>query len=74
MSLYIAPQNYKGTVAIAICDRCGFKMRYGDLEKDPNNGLRVCNKCSDLRDPYRLPARRTENISLQHPRPDEVLE
>jgi hypothetical protein len=30
----------------------------------------VCDKDRDQFDPYRLPARRTENISLRFPRPD----
>jgi hypothetical protein len=39
---------------------------------DPNfPGLKVCNRgCADQKDPYRLPARKTERIALQFPRPD----
>ena len=74
MSLYLAPKVVRGTVAIAICDRCGMKLYNGDLVKDPNNGLRVCVDCKDDFDPYRLPARRTENVALDRPRPDEELE
>jgi hypothetical protein len=63
-------------VAIAICDRCRMKRAYTDLVSDPNStGLRVCIfGCVDKYDPYRLPARTTEDISLRHPRPDEPLE
>lgn len=39
---------------------------------DPNfPGLKVCQQgCADEKDPYRLPARKTERITLQFPRPD----
>jgi hypothetical protein len=39
---------------------------------DPNlPGLKVCQQgCADQLDPYRLPARKTEKITLQYPRPD----
>ncbi len=39
---------------------------------DPNfAGLRVCDQgCADQKDPYRLPARKTERINLRFPRPD----
>ena len=42
---------------------------------DPNfPGLKVCNRgCADEKDPYRLPARKTERITLQYPRPDESV-
>lgn len=63
-------------IAIAICDRCRMKRAYTDLRSDPDNpGLRVCIfGCMDGFDPYKLPARATEDISLRHPRPDEPLE
>lgn len=73
MGLYL-PVNLKGTAAIAICNRCRMKIQYDALTKDPNNGNYYCPGCVDLYDPYRLPARQTENISLQHPRPDTELE
>jgi hypothetical protein len=38
---------------------------------DPNfPGMRVCKDDLDKFDPWRLPARQTENISLRFPRPD----
>lgn len=73
MSRYL---NTRGNahVAIAICGRCSTKVSYDDLGPDPNNrGLLVCDGCRDVFDPYRLPPRRTENISLTHPRPDTPL-
>ncbi len=73
MSLYL-PINANGSVSIAVCGRCNTKMQYDDLTQDPNNKLWVCKACCDVLDPYRLPARKTENISLQHPRPDDAIE
>ena len=70
MALYLPVSNVKNSMAIAICSRCQRKMYYGDLLKDPNNGLLVCKDDVDAYDPWRLPARTTENIALQHPRPD----
>jgi hypothetical protein len=63
-----------GNLAIAICQRCQRKFAYGDLKKDPNNGLRVCVDCLDIFDPWRLPPRRTEKIALRYPRPDVPLD
>jgi len=64
-------------LSIAICDRCKMKRAYSDIRPDGNiPGIRVCgNGCSDQFDPYRLPARPSEKISLRFPRPDaEVAE
>lgn len=59
-------------LSIAICDRCKMKRAYSDLRPDGNiPGLKVCGEgCSDQFDPYRLPARQPEKISLRYPRPD----
>jgi hypothetical protein len=65
----------KSTLAIAICGRCSRKFPYDELMPDPNYpGLRVCKDDLDEYDPYRLPARQTENITLRFPRPDVPLE
>lgn len=72
MSLYL-PVKTRGTVAIAICPRCQRKVCYDDLRKDPNNSNYYCGECVDVLDPWRLPARQTENITLDHPRKDEEL-
>lgn len=60
------------SLAIAVCDRCKMKRAYVSLQPDINfPGLRVCDRgCADKKDPYRLPARQTERINLQFPRPD----
>jgi hypothetical protein len=62
-------------LSIAICDRCKNKRAYTDIVDDGNiKGLRVCTfGCSDVRDPYRLPARQPEKISVRFPRPDENI-
>jgi hypothetical protein len=60
------------TIAIFICDRCKMKRAIVEAMPDPNfPGLKVCQQgCADEKDPYRLPARKTEKITLQFPRPD----
>lgn len=59
-------------IAIFICDRCRMKRPIIEAMPDPNfPGLKVCQQgCADDKDPYRLPARKTERITLQYPRPD----
>jgi len=59
-------------ISIAICARCKMKRAYTDIVEDGNiRGLRVCvYGCRDTLDPYRLPARKTENITVRYPRPD----
>lgn len=63
-----------GSIAIAICDRCKFKFPYTALMADGDKpGLRVCPDCWDIKDPYRLPPRQPEAITLRFPRPDVSL-
>lgn len=59
-------------IAIAVCDRCKMKRPHAVMRSDPNfPGLRVCDQgCADQFDPYRLPARQTERITIRFPRPD----
>jgi hypothetical protein len=62
------------SLAIAICDRCRFKYPIGELSADNDSpGLRVCSGCNDGYDPYKLPARMTEDITVRYPRPDEPI-
>jgi hypothetical protein len=51
------------------------KRAYDNISNDRNiPGLRVCNYgCNDERDPYRLPARQPEKISIRFPRPDAPI-
>ncbi|MEN9936060.1 MAG: hypothetical protein RLZZ387_2639 [Chloroflexota bacterium] len=65
----------KASLAIGICGRCSRKFPIDELMPDPNYpGLRVCAVDRDDFDPYRLPARQTENIALRFPRPDTPLD
>jgi hypothetical protein len=62
------------TVSIAICDRCHRKFPYDQLRPDANNpALRVCKDDMDVKDPYKLPPRKTEKISLRYPRNDSSV-
>lgn len=64
----------KTTLAIGICGRCSRKFSLDELQPDPNYpGLRVCDADRDEYDPYRLPARQPETISLQFARPDTPI-
>jgi hypothetical protein len=61
-------------VALRICARCSRKFPYDELSQDPNfPGLFVCADDLDQFDPWRLPARAVENITLEYPRPDVHL-
>jgi hypothetical protein len=74
MSIWYDPTG-KSSYGIALCDRCSRKMSITDLFSDPNSpGLRVCREDLDDLDPYRLPARQTEIITLPFTRPDVPLE
>ena len=74
MSVFLDPRG-KSTFGIGICARCQRKMSLDDLMPDPNSpGLRVCEMDRDQFDPYRLPARQTEKISLPFCRPDTPLD
>ena len=71
MPIFLDTRGYS-SIAIAVCDRCKMKRPYSVMRNDPNfPGLRVCDQgCADQKDPYRLPARKTERIALRFPRPD----
>jgi len=73
MPLYLDTRG-KTTLGIGICGRCSRKFSLDDLHPDPNYpGLRVCQDDRDQYDPYRLPARQPEVISLRFPRPDTPI-
>ena len=74
MAKWLDTEGY-ASIAIAICDRCKMKRALSTLHPDINfPGLRVCEEgCMDEKDPYRLPARKTERINLRFPRPDDSL-
>lgn len=74
MSRYLGTRG-RSSLAVSVCDRCQLKVRYVDLMADGNSpGLRVCRKCHDPIDRWRLPPRQTETISLQHPRPEQNIQ
>lgn len=60
------------TLSVFICDRCKMKRPYSDMRPDGNiPAIKVCSvSCSDEWDPYRLPARQPEKITIRFPRPD----
>lgn len=60
----------RGSKAIAICDRCGFKYKYFQLQKEWN-GLRTCPECWETKHPQLSPTYPpTEPQALLEPRPD----
>ena len=70
MPVYLDTRS-NSVLSVAVCDRCNRKFPYVDLMPDPNfPGMRVCKDDLDNFDPWRLPARQTENIALRFPRPD----
>lgn len=73
MGKFLDPTG-QATWSVGICDRCRSKYYYDELSADGDKpGLRVCAKCNDQPDPWRLPPLRPENISLRFPRPDESV-
>lgn len=75
MSRYLNTRG-RASIAIAVCDRCHKKVPYSELRSDGNSpGLKVCNDrgCFDIFDPWRLPARQPEKITLRNPRPDRRI-
>ena len=74
MPLYLKPSKSSGA-PVAVCGRCGLKMYHSQLSHDRDKpGLMVCSECNDEKDPYKLPARVSERITIKNPRPDEPLE
>jgi hypothetical protein len=70
MPIFLHTEN-RPTLSIAICDRCHFKYAWDELVIDGNqSGLRVCPKCRDPLDPYRLPPPPPDRIGLKWARPD----
>lgn len=57
-----------GHHALAICDRCGFRIKYLDLITEQQTNLRVCESCLDEPQPERVG--RPDAIALREPRPD----
>jgi hypothetical protein len=73
MSRYLDTRG-RSTLAVGICGRCSRKFSLDDLHPDPNSpGLRVCRADLDDFDPYRLPARPADKLTLRFVRPDDPL-
>jgi hypothetical protein len=73
VSLYLDTSG-NASVAIGICGRCSLKFAIGELMPDPNSpGLMVCRDDMDDYDPWRLPPREVEDITLEYPRPDDPI-
>ena len=71
--MFIDPTG-KSSFGIGLCARCSRKFSLEELHSDPNSpGLMVCLDDLDEYDPYRLPARQTEEINLDFVRPDELI-
>jgi len=73
MSIYLDTRG-KSNLGIGVCDRCSRKMSLTELMSDPNSpGLRVCKEDLDQLDPYRLPPRQPDTITLPFVRPDAPI-
>lgn len=73
MSVWLDTRG-KASLAIGICGRCSRKFPIVELMPDPNfPGLMVCAADVDDYDPYRLPPRAPDQITLQFVRPDVPL-
>jgi hypothetical protein len=73
MSIYLDTRGLS-TLGIGVCDRCSRKMSLTLLMSDPNSpGLRVCKEDLDQLDPYRLPPRQPDTITLPFVRPDTPI-
>jgi hypothetical protein len=73
MSIYLDTRG-RSTLGIGLCARCSRKMSLDELFSDPNSpGLRVCREDLDQLDPYRLPPRQPDQITLPFVRPDAPL-
>lgn len=63
------------TLGIGLCGRCSAKLPLAELTSDPNSpGLMVCKDDLDVLDPWRLPARESEDITLPFVRPDTKID
>jgi hypothetical protein len=71
MSIFLDTRG-NSSLGVGICDRCRRKLPINNLQPDRNTpGLMVCDDgCNDDFDPWRLPARQSESLTLPHYRPD----
>lgn len=72
---YFVDTTGEPTLGVGLCGRCSAKLPLGELSSDPNSpGLMVCKDDLDVLDPWRLPARETEDITLPFVRPDTNID
>ena len=72
---YFVDPTGQPTFGIGLCGRCSAKLPLAQLFSDPNSpGLMVCKDDLDQLDPWRLPARQTEDITLPFVRPDTKID
>lgn len=58
-----------------ICDRCRLRGKFSEMTEDPDSpGLWVHKDCADQLDPWKLPPRVSENVTVPHPRKDAPLD
>lgn len=73
MSIFLNSTG-RSTLGIALCARCSRKFYLDELFSDPNSpGMMVCRDDLDVLDPYRLPPREADNITLPFVRPDTSI-
>jgi len=63
-----------GSIAIAVCDRCGRLGQYRQMVEDyAKKGVWVHAACADHLSPWQLPMQVQDNYVLMRPRPDSQL-
>lgn len=73
MSVYLDTSG-RSTLGVGLCARCSTKVCLDELEPDATySGLLCCAECRDEYDPYLLPPREPEGITLRFVRPDTPL-
>lgn len=78
MSVFL-DTSYDDFNQIVICMRCNLKRRWSEVIPDGNSpGLYVCKRevkrgCWDTYDPYRLPPRQPDRLTLGRSNPDVPL-
>lgn len=53
-----------------ICDRCSLRGKFSEMVNDPDTNLWVHRDCADESDPWRLPPRVSDNVTVPNPRRD----
>lgn len=57
-----------------ICARCSIRGAFNEMVEDGDKpGLWVHRDCSDQLDPWKLPPRQSEDVTVPHPRRDSFV-